>query len=142
MWAAGLLEYVDAIESHGYADGGFAPEENDYPGKLAAINESMRRHNHGKVLPLYITEAGVRGMLGSKIILWAYLFEQRGLSILTVWSAAGPKRVSLPVGESKSIEVLDMMGHSSRLEAQGGNVALVADGSPQYLVGFPAAKLP
>jgi hypothetical protein len=189
----------------------------------------MRRHNHGKVLPLYITEAGVRGMLGSKIIhrtqaqflarlaiilkgegvrvflpfygidydrdgwwgfcfnlevdapspwstqrispkpavnalatsagvlegarpvrrvkglgedVWAYLFERQGLSILAVWSAAGPKRVSLPVGESKSIEVLDIMGHDSQLEAQGGNVTLVADGSPQYLVGFPAAKLP
>ena len=228
IFAAGLLEYVDAIESHGYADRGFAPEENDYPGKLAAINESIRRHNHGKVLPLYITEAGVRGMLGSKIIhrtqaqflarlaiilkgegvrvflpfygidydrdgwwgfcfnlevdapspwstqrispkpavnalatsagvlegarpvrrvnglgedVWAYLFERQGLSILTVWSAAGPKRVSLPVGEGKPIEVLDIMGHSSRLEAQSGNVALVADGSPQYLVGLPAAKL-
>jgi hypothetical protein len=68
IFAAGLLEYVDAIESHGYADSGFAPEENDYPGKLAAIRESMRRHNHGKVLPIYITEAGFRGMLGSKII--------------------------------------------------------------------------
>ena len=34
------------------------------------------------------------------------------------------------------------MGHDSQLEAQGGNVTLVADGSPQYLVGFPAAKLP
>lgn len=68
IFAAGLLDYVDAIESHGYADSGFAPEENDYPGKLAAIRESMRRHHHGKELPIYITEAGVRGMLGSKII--------------------------------------------------------------------------
>jgi hypothetical protein len=68
IFAAGLLEQVDAIESHGYADGGFAPEEKDYPGKLAAINDSMRRHNCGKALPIYITEAGIRGMLGSKII--------------------------------------------------------------------------
>jgi len=59
---------VDAIESHGYGDTGFAPEENDYPGKLASIRASMRRHNHGKELPIYITEAGIRGMLGSKII--------------------------------------------------------------------------
>ncbi len=28
----------------------------------------MRKHNHGKELPIYITEAGIRGMLGSKII--------------------------------------------------------------------------
>jgi hypothetical protein len=68
IFAAGLLDCVDAIESHGYADRGFAPEENDYPGKLAAIRESMRRHNHGKEPPIYITEAGVRGLLGSKII--------------------------------------------------------------------------
>lgn len=68
VFQAGLLEYVDAIESHGYADGGFAPEENDYPGKLRTVRELMRRYNHGKVLPIYITEAGTRGLLGSKII--------------------------------------------------------------------------
>ncbi len=68
LFAAGLLDQVDAIESHGYADTGFAPEENDYPGKLGSIRESMRRHNDGKVLPIYITEAGIRGLLGSKII--------------------------------------------------------------------------
>ncbi len=68
IFAAGLLEYVDAIESHGYADSGFAPEENDYPGKLAAIRESMRRHHQWRELPIYITEAGIRGMLGSKIV--------------------------------------------------------------------------
>jgi hypothetical protein len=68
IFAAGLLEHVDAIESHGYADIGYSPEENNYPVKLAAIRESMRRHNHGKVLPIYITEAGIRGLLGSKVI--------------------------------------------------------------------------
>ena len=68
IFAAGLLDYVDAIESHGYADKGFAPEENDYPAKLAAIRASMRRHHHGQELPVYITEAGIRGMLGSKTI--------------------------------------------------------------------------
>jgi hypothetical protein len=44
MFAAGLLPHVDAIESHGYADTGYAPEENDYPGKLAAIDAAMRKH--------------------------------------------------------------------------------------------------
>src|SRR6185369_81103 len=68
VFQAGLLEYVDGIESHGYGDSGFMPEENDYPGKLGAIKDMMRRYNHGKVLPIYITEAGIRGMLGSKII--------------------------------------------------------------------------
>jgi len=68
VFAAGLLDYVDAIESHGYADSGFAPEENDYPGKLSAIRGAMRRYHHDKELPIYITEAGIRGMLGSKIV--------------------------------------------------------------------------
>jgi hypothetical protein len=82
IFAAGLLEHVDAIESHGYADGGFAPEENDYPGKLAAINDSMRRHNRGKALPIYITEAGIRGMLGSKIIVTVHGLARRRGSLL------------------------------------------------------------
>jgi hypothetical protein len=68
VFAAGLLKYVDGIESHGYADEGFAPEENDYPGKLAAIKESIRKHNHGNELPIYITEAGIGGLLGTKMV--------------------------------------------------------------------------
>ena len=68
VFRAGLLRYVDAIETHGYADTGFAPEENDYPGKLAALRDLIRGYNAGKVLPIYITEAGIRGQLGSKIV--------------------------------------------------------------------------
>lgn len=228
IFAAGLLEHVDAIESHGYADAGFGPEENDYPGKLAAIREAMRRHNRGKVLPIYITEAGIRGLLGSKIIhrtqaqfmtrlaiilkgegikvflpfygidydrdgwwgfcfnlevdalspwstrrispkpavnalaacagvlegatpvrrvdgldeqVQAYLFDRQGTSILAVWSAAGRRRVSLRVGEAGAVEVLDIMGHSSRAPVRNGALDLPVDGSPQYLLGLPPASL-
>ncbi|HTL16263.1 MAG TPA: hypothetical protein VL793_03450, partial [Patescibacteria group bacterium] len=68
IFKAGLLEQVDGIESHGYADTGFMPEENNYPSKIAALNEMMRQYNNGKVLPVYITEAGIRGLLGSRIV--------------------------------------------------------------------------
>ena len=93
VFAAGLLEHVDAIESHGYADSGFAPEENDYPGKLAAIKDSMRRHNHGKELPIYITEAGVRGLLGSKII---YRTQAQFITRLAIILKGEGVRVFLP----------------------------------------------
>ena len=68
LFKAGLLQYVDGIESHGYAEGVLTPEENHYPEKLAAIRELMRRYNHGRVLPLYITEASFKGLLGSQSI--------------------------------------------------------------------------
>ncbi len=68
VFKAGVLDYVDGLESHGYTEGSFTPEENDYPGKLATIRDLMRQYNHGKVLPIYITEAGFRGILGSRII--------------------------------------------------------------------------
>ena len=227
VFAAGLLDYVDAIESHGYANAGFAPEENDYPGKLAAIRASMRRHHHGKELPVYITEAGIRGMLGSKIIprtqaqfmtrlaiilkgegikvflpfygidydrdgwwgfcfnlevdakspwstqrispkpavnaiaacadvlegaipvkrleglgenVWAYLFDRQGTPIVAVWSSAGEKRVSVPAAEGKPVELMDIMGHASRVAVRDGAVILPVNGSPQYLLGISIDK--
>jgi hypothetical protein len=228
IFKAGLLEYVDGIESHGYADSGFMPEENDYPGKIAALKEMMRRYNHGKVLPIYITEAGVRGLLGSRIVyrdqarfiarlaiilkgegvtvflpfygidydrdgwwgfcfnrqvdaknpwmtrrispkpavnvlaacagtlegakpirrvaglgdnLWAYLFESPLHSILAVWSSSGPRQLSLPAGNLKTLEVLDIQGHPSEIPVQAGRVTLNLDGSPQYLLGLPPSSL-
>jgi hypothetical protein len=227
IFAAGLLEYVDAIESHGYADQGFAPEENDYPGKLAAIRGSMRRHK--RELPIYITEAGIRGMLGSKIIyrqqaqfltrlaiilkgegvrvflpfygidydrdgwwglcfnlevdakspwstqrispkpavnalatcagvlegarpvqrvdglgqdVWAYVFNRQGASILALWSTSDQMRVSVPVRETASVEVLDIMGHPNRVTPENGALDLFADGSPKYVLGVDARRLP
>ena len=68
LFKAGVLQYLDGIETHGYADGVATPEENDYPGKLAAIRALMEKYNHGKVLPIYVTEATFRGVLGTQII--------------------------------------------------------------------------
>ncbi len=93
IFRAGLLQYVDGIECHGYADAGFMPEENDYPGKLGAIKEMMRRYNHGKVLPIYITEAGVRGMLGSKIV---YRQQAQFITRLAIILKGEGVRVFLP----------------------------------------------
>jgi hypothetical protein len=228
IFAAGLLEVVDAIEAHGYADSGYAPEENDYPGKLGSIRQAMRRYHHGKELPIYITEAGIRGVLGSKLIyrtqaqfmtrlaiilkgegirvflpfygidydrdgwwgfcfnfevdakspwstrhispkpavnalatcagvmegatpirrvtslgenVWAYLFDRQGTAILTIWSASGQKQVSIPLDKNKTIEVVDIMGHSSRLAARNRSLELLVDGSPRYLLGVAPGSL-
>lgn len=72
---------------------------------------------------------------------WAYLFERQGTSVLAIWSAAAQKRVSLRVGESGSVERIDIMGHRSSVSVHGGAVDLTLDGSPQYLVGLSAAAL-
>lgn len=68
IFKAGVLQYLDAIETHGYAQGVATPEENDYPGKLAAIRALMEKYNHGKVLPIFVTEATFRGVRGTQII--------------------------------------------------------------------------
>ncbi|HWB53566.1 MAG TPA: hypothetical protein VG722_05215, partial [Tepidisphaeraceae bacterium] len=68
IFKAGVLQYLDGIETHAYPDGVATPEANDYPNKLAAIRALMKKYNHGKVLPIYVTEATFRGILGTKII--------------------------------------------------------------------------
>jgi hypothetical protein len=228
IFAAGLLDVVDAIEAHGYADSGYAPEENDYPGKLGSIREAMRRHHHGKELPIYITEAGIRGVLGSKLTyrtqaqfmtrlaiilkgegihvflpfygidydrdgswglcfnlevdakspwstrrispkpavnalatcagvlegaaplrrvtslgenVWAYLFDRQGTAILAAWSPNGQKHTSIPLDKDDTVEVIDIMGHSSRLAVRNRALELLIDGSPQYLLGVTPGSL-
>lgn len=228
IFATGLLDVVDAIEAHGYADSGYAPEENDYPGKLGSIRGAMRRYHHGKELPIYITEAGIRGVLGSKLTyrtqaqfmtrlaiilkgegirvflpfygidydrdgwwgfcfnlevdakspwstrrispkpsvnalatcagvlegampirrvtslgenVWAYLFDNQATAILAIWSASGHKQVSIPLDKNKTIEVIDIMGHSSRLVARNRSLELLVDGSPRYLLGVTPGGL-
>lgn len=64
VFRAGVLGYLDGIETHGYVESAYHPEENDFAGKLAGLRALMRRYNHGRELPIYITEAGYRGMLG------------------------------------------------------------------------------
>lgn len=68
LFKAGVLEYVDGIETHGYSNGTFFPEDNDYPGKLEKLRQLMRQYHHGRALPIYVTEAAFRGMLGSQIV--------------------------------------------------------------------------
>jgi hypothetical protein len=223
VFKAGLLQYVEGIESHGYADSGFMPEENDYPGKIAALNAMMRQYNHGKVLPIYITEAGIRGLLGSKIIyrqqaqfiarlaiilkgegvrvflpfygidydrdgwwgfcfnlevdaknpwmtrrispkpavtalaacagvlegakpvrrvsglgenVWAYAFQRPRDFVLAIWSTAASPQVSIPAGELKSLEVLDIEGHPVQVPIRAGQLTLNIDASPHYVLGL------
>lgn len=66
-FAAGVLEHLDGIETHGYMEGAYQPEENDYPGRLARLRALMRRYNGGRELPIYLTELGRSGLLGGRI---------------------------------------------------------------------------
>jgi len=66
LFQAGVLRYLDGIETHGYCERVFTPEENDFPGKLARLRALMRRYG-GRVLPIYCTEAGHPGILGAQI---------------------------------------------------------------------------
>ncbi|MGO8748985.1 MAG: hypothetical protein ACLQNE_23725 [Thermoguttaceae bacterium] len=61
IFKAGVLPYLDAIETHAYDDGVFTPEENDTAGKLLNLHELVRKYNRGKPLPIYVTERGVMG---------------------------------------------------------------------------------
>lgn len=67
VFAAGVLEHLDAIETHGYMEGAYQPEENDYPGRLATLRALIRRHAGGRELPIYVTELGRSGLLGGRI---------------------------------------------------------------------------
>lgn len=67
IFRAGVLHYVDGIETHGYSDGAFTPEANDTPGKIARIRSLMRQIG-GRELPIYCTECGEVGMLGSRAV--------------------------------------------------------------------------
>lgn len=67
MFKAGVLKYVDAIETHGYSDGAWDPEENDYPGKIAKLNALTRRYA-GRKLDIYCTELGQPGILGATVV--------------------------------------------------------------------------
>lgn len=61
IFKAGVLPFLDAIETHGYDDGVFTPEENDTARKLLKLDELVRKYNGGKPLPIYVTERGVMG---------------------------------------------------------------------------------
>ena len=192
------------------------------------LREAMRRYHHGKELPIYITEAGIRGVLGSKLTyrtqaqfmtrlaivlkgegirvflpfygidydhdgwwgfcfnleldakspwstrrispkpsvntlatcagvlegarpirrvtslgenVWAYVFDRQGAAILAIWSASGQKQVSIPLDKNETIEVIDIVGHSSRLVPRNRSLELLVDGSPRYLLGVTPGSL-
>ena len=67
VFRAGVLKYLDGIETHAYIENAFDPEQNDYPGRLAKLRALMRQYNDGRELPIYVTEAGQPGLVGAQI---------------------------------------------------------------------------
>ena len=65
---AGVLKSVDGIETHAYADGTYTPEADDLPGRIQRLNALVRRYHGGQSLPIYVTEAGQPGILGSDVV--------------------------------------------------------------------------
>ncbi len=67
IFKAGALKYLDAIETHAYDDGVFSSEENQTDLKLAGLRALVSKYNGNRSLPIYVTERGVPGVLGSKM---------------------------------------------------------------------------
>lgn len=66
IFKAGVLKYVDAIETHTYSRGAFTPEADDLAGSIEGLNALVRKYNQGKSLPVYCTERGDRGLIGGR----------------------------------------------------------------------------
>jgi hypothetical protein len=66
MFEAGIGAFIDGIETHGYSEDAFDPEDNDFPGKIERLNALSRKHT-GRPLPIYCTEIGQPGILGATI---------------------------------------------------------------------------
>ena len=64
----GVLESVEGIETHAYAEGTYTPEADDLPGRIQRLNALVRRYHGGQTLPIYVTEAGQPGILGSDVV--------------------------------------------------------------------------
>lgn len=67
IFQAGVLEYLDGIETHGYLSGVYRPEDNGYPEKIARLNALVRQYK-GRTLPIYVTEAGIPGADGAEVV--------------------------------------------------------------------------
>jgi hypothetical protein len=67
VFKGGVLKYLDGIETHGYNESSFTPEENDFPAKIARLNALTKKYK-GRALPIYCTEAGQPGILGSEVV--------------------------------------------------------------------------
>ncbi len=221
VFRAGVLEYLDGIETHGYLSGVYRPEENDFPGKLARLRALVRRYK-GRELPIYVTEAGIPGADGAEVVhrsqaerlvrmaiilkgegvrvflpfygldydrmgafgfffnldvdppagpwhskrvspkplvnamatcvqmlegtnprrrlrdlgddVWAYAFAREGKTVTAVWTAAGTRRVALPVARERTVEIVDFMGHGRRVAVSDGRVQVEAGEAPVYVV--------
>jgi hypothetical protein len=68
IFKAGILNYVDGIETHAYAEGTYTPETDNLPGRIQRLNALVRRYHGGKTLPIYVTEAGQPGILGADVV--------------------------------------------------------------------------
>jgi len=62
-------------------------------------------------------------------------------SIFTIWTATAQKQVSIPLDKNGTIELIDIMGHSSRVAARNRSLELLVDGSPRYLLGVAPGSL-
>jgi hypothetical protein len=64
LFEQGLLQYLDAYNCHGYHAP--PPEEAKIPQTLARLHQDFQKYNHGKDLPIYVTELGYRSQYGPK----------------------------------------------------------------------------
>jgi len=65
---------------------------------------------------------------------WAYAFERAGAVITAVWTPGRPRTVNLPVGRARSVELVDILGHSRQVPAARGIVEVPIGESPVYVV--------
>jgi hypothetical protein len=63
---AGLLRYLDAIETHAYDSSRLSPEESDLPRRLAQLKRLVHRYSGGKSMPIFVTERGEPGTRASR----------------------------------------------------------------------------
>lgn len=64
LFEDGLLQYLDGYNCHGYHAP--PPEEAQIPETFDKLRAAIKKYNHGKALPVYITELGYRSMYGSE----------------------------------------------------------------------------
>ena len=66
QFKAGVLDWVDGIETHAYCESTLTPEADDLPGRIRKLNQLVLKYHHGSPLPIYVTEAGQPGIVGTE----------------------------------------------------------------------------
>lgn len=84
-----------------------------------------------KVLEGALPQTRIR-TLGDDV--WAYVFARDGATTTALWTTGVARNVALGVGNVRSVEVLDFMGHATRITPLAGSVSLAIDGAPIYAV--------